>query len=275
MPNIELEREERISTFRKIAIGTWRTEYDPSTYGTMTLHMDKAMEYIAAFREKTGRRLTVTHMMGLALTRAFGEMPDANAILRFHNVYRRKSVGIAFQVVLEEDGKADLSAVTLRNLEGKTLLEFLDEFEGAVDRVRSRKDLELQKARNNFKIMPNWLIHYALKLTSWLGYTLNLDMRWAGVPKDPFGSAFITNIGSLGLETAYVPLVPYSRCPLILAIGAVQDEPIVVDGEIKAGKVMRVSATFDHRIMDGAHASTMSRVVKRVMEHPFEELDAL
>lgn len=54
MPNIELEREERVSIFWKIAIGTWRSQYAPSTYGSMTLQMDNAMEYMATSREKTG-----------------------------------------------------------------------------------------------------------------------------------------------------------------------------------------------------------------------------
>lgn len=107
--------------------------------------------------------------------------------------------------------------------------------------------------------MPNGLIHHALRLASVLAYTLNLDMRWTAGPEHPFGSAMSTNIGSLGLETGYVPLVPYSRCALILAIGALKHEPIVVEGELKVGKVMRVSATLEHRIMDGAHAAPMCR----------------
>ena len=50
-----------------------------------------------------------------------------------------------------------------------------------------------------------------LKITSFLSYTFNLDLRWAGIPRDPFGSAMVTNVGSIGLPTALVPLVPYSR----------------------------------------------------------------
>ena len=81
--------------------------------------------------------------------------------------------------------------------------------------------------------------------------------------------------GSLGLEEAYVPLVPYSRVPLLIALGAVQDAPVVEDGEIVVGKTMRVFATFDHRVLDGAHASKMVRVLKEYMEHPFERFDAV
>ena len=95
------------------------------------------------------------------------------------------------------------------------------------------------------------------------------------IPRDPFGSIMITNIGSLGLEQAYVPLVPYSRVPLLVAMGAVEDVPLVEDGAVVVGKVMRVCATFDHRVLDGSHAAAMSKTLRAWMEHPFEHFDAL
>jgi len=63
--------------------------------------------------------------------------------------------------------------------------------------------------------------------------------------------------------------------PILLAAGAVKEEPIVVDGKVTVGKVMRVNATFDHRFIDGFHAAVMSRTLRRYIEHPFENFDAL
>jgi pyruvate dehydrogenase E2 component (dihydrolipoamide acetyltransferase) len=94
-----------------------------------------------------------------------------------------------------------------------------------------------------------------------------------GIPSDPFGSIMITNIGSLGLQEAFVPLVPYSRVPLLVAMGAVEDAPVVEDGAIVPGKTMRVCATFDHRVLDGAHAAVMARTLRAWMENPFEHFD--
>jgi pyruvate/2-oxoglutarate dehydrogenase complex dihydrolipoamide acyltransferase (E2) component len=85
----------------------------------------------------------------------------------------------------------------------------------------------------------------------------------------------ITNIGSLGLEQAFVPLVPYSRVPLVVAMGAVVDEPVIEDDRVVPGKLMRVSATFDHRVLDGSHAATMSRTMRAWMEDPFEHFDPI
>ncbi|HWB74347.1 MAG TPA: 2-oxo acid dehydrogenase subunit E2, partial [Nannocystaceae bacterium] len=109
-----------------------------------------------------------------------------------------------------------------------------------------------------------------MRLLSFLNYTLNLDLRWAGIPRDPFGGAMVTNIGSLGLEGAYVPLVPFSRVPIVIALGAVEDAPCVREGALAIEKIMRVFATFDHRIVDGAHAAKMVKIVRAWFERPFE-----
>jgi pyruvate/2-oxoglutarate dehydrogenase complex dihydrolipoamide acyltransferase (E2) component len=277
VPNLELVRKDDVSSFRKIAIGTWRTAYDPSVYGTIELRMDEAVRYIAAFREKTGKKLTVSHLIAKAAAMVLKECPDANAILRWNRVYLRRRIGVFFQVVMTDEGaaKVDLSGATLYDVENKSLVEIYDEFNAKVESVRARKDPALEKTRQTFLGIPYFALNGILRLISFLSYTLNLDLRRFGIPQDPFGSIMITNIGSLGLDTAYVPLVPYSRVPILIATGAVKEVPVVEAGQIVPGKVMRVNATFDHRFIDGFHASVMSRVLKQWIEHPFVHFDKL
>ena len=268
MPNLELEKVRTVPPFRKIAIGTWRTAYDPSVYGTMSLPMDRAMDYIARFRAATGIRLTVSHLMAKAFAATLQKIPDANSILRFHRPYRRKRIGVFFQVAMTEEGsdKIDLSGCTLYDVENKDLPTLIAEFEGKVNKVRARKDEALEKTRGIFRWLPFWASHWFLRTVSFLSYTLNLALP--GLARDPFGSVMITNIGSLGLDMAYVPLVPYSRVPILLALGAVAKVPVVEGDEVVIRQQMKVNATFDHRFIDGAHAAIMSKVLHRAFEDP-------
>jgi pyruvate dehydrogenase E2 component (dihydrolipoamide acetyltransferase) len=263
MPNIELVKIREVPTFRKIAIGTWQTTYDPTVYGTIEVDMDKGMDYLRRFREATGIRLTVSHLMAKAAAAALVRIPEANGILRYNRPYRRKNIGIFFQVAMVDQGddKVDLSGACIYDVEQKSLAEIAREFDEKVQKVRKREDPALEKTRNTFSKIPFWFINRFFKLISFLSYTLNLDLRWAGVPKDPFGSLMITNVGSLGLDVAYVPLVPYSRVPMLLAVGAVKEVPAVRDGQIVITKQMKINATFDHRFIDGYHAAVMSRVL--------------
>jgi pyruvate dehydrogenase E2 component (dihydrolipoamide acetyltransferase) len=273
MPNLELVHKKALPTFRRIAIGTWRTAYDPSVYGTVELRMDRAMQYVEEFRRATGKRLTVTHLVARACAEALRIQPDANAVLRFNRVYLRKRIGVFMQVAMTDEGadKADLSGATVYDVADKSLEQIIDEVEEKVGAVRSRKDPALEKARGMFQIVPGLLLHAFLRLLSFLTLTLNLDLRWMGIAQDPFGSIMITNIGSLGLDQAFVPLVPFSGVPILLATGAVREVPVVEDGTVVIGKVMKVNATFDHRFIDGFHAAVMSKTLRAWMEDPYEK----
>lgn len=275
MGNLELEPKKNPSTFRKLAIGQWQTSYDPSVYGALTLRMEQALAYMDAFRAHTGRRLTVTHMMGRAIAAVFQKVPDANAILRGGRLYLRKDTSVFFQVAMEDPdtGEIDLSGMVLRNPHQKSMVEIVDECEARFAKVKARADKELEGTRTMLARLPGVFVHPVLRLTSFLSYELNLDLRRFGVPRDAFGSVMITNIGSIGLEEAYVPLLAYSRVPILLALGAIEDSPVVENGKVVPAKTMKVCATFDHRILDGVHASVMSKTLRAWFERPFDHFD--
>ena len=275
MAHLELIPKENVSSFRKLAIGSWKTAYDPTVYGTMTLRMDKALAYIEAFRLKTGIRLTVTHLLAKAMAEALRRCPDANAILRFNRIYLRKRITISTLVVQTDGGKVDLTSAKIDDAEQKSLREISAELEAAVQRVRQRKDEALEKGKGTIHALPYAFLNFFTWLISFFMYTLNWDMTWAGMPRDAFGSAIITNVGSLGLDTAYVPLVPYTRVPIFIAPGAIKDAPVVENGKVVPGKLMNVNASFDHRFIDGFHASILANTFREMLENPFEHFDKL
>ncbi len=275
MPNLPLVEMKGLSSFRKIALGTWRTEYDPSIYGTLVLRMDRALDYIARFRARTGRHLTVSHLMAKASAMALQACPEANAILRWNRIYLRQRIGVFFQVLMTDEGKADLSGATLYDMERKSLLEIIDEFEKKVTLVRQKEDPALEKTRGTVQRLPYLLLRPFLRVVSFLCYTLNLDLRRFGIASDPFGSLMITNIGSLGLDTAYAPLVPFSRVPLLFALGEAKEQVLVENGRPTVGRVMNVNATMDHRVIDGFHAARIAGVLREWMENPDTHFDRL
>ncbi|MCK6505040.1 2-oxo acid dehydrogenase subunit E2 [Myxococcota bacterium] len=270
MPNLALVPKENLSSFRRIAIGTWRTAYDPSVYGALELRVDPVLDYLDAFRARTGRRLTLTHMLVKAVAAVLQEMPDANAVLRWNRIWLRKDVGVFFQVAMEDQqtGEIDLSGVTIHQADQKSLLQILDETEERVAQVRAHKDKALESTRATFKSIPFLLLNRVLDTLAFLTGTLNLDLSALGIPRDPFGSVMITNVGSLGLQEAYVPLVPYSRVPLLLAVGAVERRPVVEGDQVLVARTLRIFATFDHRILDGSHAARMSRTIRAWFAEP-------
>jgi pyruvate dehydrogenase E2 component (dihydrolipoamide acetyltransferase) len=78
----------------------------------------------------------------------------------------------------------------------------------------------------------------------------------------------VTNVGSFGIDTAFAPFVPMGRCPMLLLVPEVKDRPVVVDGEIVARPILRLCASFDHRIIDGAQAGKLAKVITELVAHP-------
>ena len=275
MANVEIKGEARITPFRKIALGTWQDAYDPSIYGTLRLRMEPSLEYIERFRAKHGKKLTLTHLVCKAVGIALKECPEANSLLRFNRIYQRKHVDLSVLVLMEDEGKKDLSAAKIDRIDEKSLLEIVTELEERAAKIRARKDAALENTRRSMGRMPNFLMNLLLKLIAFFAYTLNLNMKWAGIPKDPFGGAVVTSIGSIGLDIGYVPLVPYTRVPIFVAPGRLEEAAVVQDGEVVPGHMMNINATFDHRIIDGAHAAELASTLRRVFADPFGNFDPL
>jgi len=85
--------------------------------------------------------------------------------------------------------------------------------------------------------------------------------------KELKGSTFsITNIGSYG-GTYATPIINYPEAA-ILASGRIQEKPRVVEGEITIRKVLPLSLSFDHRILDGGMAARFIKNVARLLEDP-------
>ena len=59
--NVDLIGSIKLSSWRKIAIGTWNTVGDPSVYGVLELDVTHALNYIEKIKQETGQRITMTH----------------------------------------------------------------------------------------------------------------------------------------------------------------------------------------------------------------------
>ena len=84
---------------------------------------------------------------------------------------------------------------------------------------------------------------------------------------DLSGATFsISNLGMYGVDEFVAIINPPEAA--ILAVGAIKDVPVVEDGRIVPGKVMRMTLSVDHRVFYGATAAQFMAEVKRLIENP-------
>ena len=84
---------------------------------------------------------------------------------------------------------------------------------------------------------------------------------------DLTGATFsISNLGMYGVDEFVAIINPPESA--ILAVGAIKDVPVVQDGRIVPGKVMRMTLSVDHRVFYGQTAAQFMAEVKRLIENP-------
>ena len=80
------------------------------------------------------------------------------------------------------------------------------------------------------------------------------------------GTFTISNLGMFGVEE-FMAVIQAPQ-GAILAVGAIRDEAVVQNGSIAAARIMRVTLSADHRLIDGAYAARFLQELKRVLENP-------
>jgi pyruvate dehydrogenase E2 component (dihydrolipoamide acetyltransferase) len=86
-------------------------------------------------------------------------------------------------------------------------------------------------------------------------------------PEEMQGNTFtISNLGMFGIEEFTAIINPPDSC--ILAIGGIIQKPIVENGEMVVGNMMKVTLSCDHRVVDGATGAEFLQTFKGILEEP-------
>ena len=86
-------------------------------------------------------------------------------------------------------------------------------------------------------------------------------------PEDLKGSTItVTSLGKLG-GVATTPIINYPEVAII-GVNKSQERPVIIEGEIAIRRMMNLSASFDHRLIDGWDAANLMQSLKQLLEQP-------
>jgi len=90
-------------------------------------------------------------------------------------------------------------------------------------------------------------------------------------PEEMSGNTFtISNLGMFGIEEFTAIINPPDAC--ILAVGTIVQKPVVKDGQIVVGNIMKVTLSCDHRVVDGAKGAQFLQTLRSYLENPLSML---
>ena len=255
------------SSFRRMAAAMWRSPSDPSIYGSMDVDATAALAFLASHSAATATRLSITHLVARAVALALRDQPELNGKVRFWGrLEQRRTIDVFVTVATE--GNRDLSGARIERADEKSLAELAREIRDRVGKIRSGKDASYQKSRGALQQVPWWLARPATWLSDVLVNELHLDLAAQGMPVDPFGSAIVTSVGMFGIDSAFAPFVPLARCPMLILVPEIRPRPWAVGDRVEVRPVLRLCATFDHRIIDGAAAGRFAARLTQLFADP-------
>ena len=255
------------SSFRRMAAAMWRSPSDPSIYGTMDVDATEPLAFLRRHQDETGTRLTITHLVARAVALALHDQPEINGKVRYWGrLEQRASIDVF--VTMATEGNRDLSGARIDDADQKSLVTIAKEIAMRAGKIRANQDASYKTSRSLLSAVPWWLARPATWLSDLLVNELHFDLPAQGMPRDPFGSAIVTSVGMFGIDSAFAPFVPLARCPMLILIPEIRPRPWAVGDTACVRPVLRLCATFDHRIIDGAAAGRFAARLTQLFATP-------
>ena len=205
---------------RRIAVASWRPSRDGRIYARTEVDVTAALAYLARIRAETGERVTLTHVVGAALGRALREVPEIRARVVFGRLVPLETCDVGFAVDI--GAGSDLAPVKVAGVDR------LSPARGGQGARRRRRPgcapdttPHTGERQGSCRWMPTWTMRPAMATASLVAGGLGRGLL--GQPGFPLGTAFISNVGNLGLDEAFLAPLPFARTPVYLAVGAVRD----------------------------------------------------
>ena len=263
--------EERYTTaWRKLAIAVYKQPVDSRIYGIFDADVTDIVDYIEKEREK-GRRLTITHFVTAAVARAlYEDVPDINCFVRRGHVVFRDDADVFVTVNIE--GK-DMTGLIVRKAQDLSVGEISEIVRKKAEKKRSGEENGAFASKGILSKIPWPFRRMLFVLIKFWIFDLGFAFPFLKIPADPFGSIMVTNIGSFGLSYGMVALFPIGKIPAVITMGEIVEKPVVINGEITIRKMLPLTGTFDHRIVDGAQAGALNQGLIRWLKNP-KKLDS-
>ncbi len=243
---------------------------ESAVYFEQTIDVTRTLAYLE--RRNAGaapgeKAVTLFQIVLAAMLRTFVERPDLNRFVVGRRLYQRRAIefGFAIKRAMRDDAGLTTAKVTFDATDDLDSVgaKMRGDIRSAKRGKESKSDVEMRLLAR----LPRFLLRFVMACQRWLDYFGLLP--YALIEKDPlYSSLFLTNLGSVGLDSAYHHLYEYGTCPFFAALGRVRkavvpgpdDLPVVRD-------VVSIKFVFDERITDGLYcARSLERFQAYVMD---------
>lgn len=259
-------RGQPLSGWRRLAGASWGPPSDPQFFGSLEIDAAALLNFATDVREHQNVHVSMTHLAGRAVVHGLQAVPALRQRLAHGRAYERESLDLFF--IVTTSGGRELTGVKIGSADTKSAVQIAVELQRRRDALDAGRDEDFGRTKRLMQFTPKPVLRQAMRLSAWLTSDLNLDLPRLGLPRQAFGSAMVTSVGMWGVSTAYSPLASYYRVPVLILVGSVESRPVARAGTVLARPMMTITATFDHRYVDGFQAAQFGAAVREYCAHP-------
>ncbi len=231
-------------------------------YFTQEIEVDDALELLE--RKNRDRpaagRATLFHLLLGALVRVFHERPRLNRFVAGGRLWQRDGIWITFSAKKRMDDDAPLVAIKRRFAPEESLDTMVDRLVGTIREGKSERKTTSDREIALLLRLPPPVTRLAVGLVH-LADALGILPR-SMIESDPmYASAFVANLGSVGLDAGYHHLWEHGTIPIFCVIGRVREGK---DGRRR----VTLKYTFDERIEDGLYCAAGLERLRELIQKP-------
>ncbi len=259
---------ERVPLVRRFMPFIMRKRNECLVWFEQDVEVDAALAFAERFSREHGVRLTFFHLVLRSIAKVLDEFPRLNRYVVGRRLYQRTDVAISFSGKEAFDTDAPLY-VRKRIFPAKETLEEMARSLG--ENVRSGRAGEKTSSDKEVSLLsklPRLAVDGVVTAGRILDYFNLLPAKM--ILDDPlYASAFVANLGSVGIAGAYHHLYEHGTIPVFLVVGGYR--PAVVaspEGQPVVRQVSTLKYTYDERVEDGFYCARAVAKMKEMLERP-------
>lgn len=256
-----------IGPFFKVIPHIMKKRTDAHVYLSFDIPLKYLDDYISK-KDQEGIKITYMNIIYAALVRIIGEKPCLNRFIMNGRVYARNEICISFAIKKVMSENVEETTLKLPFTGGENIFEVRDKLNDAITKNKDvQAENDTDKLAKALSYIPNFLMKFIVNTLMFLDN--HGMMPKAIINASPFHtSAFLTNVGSLGLDAIYHHIYDFGTTGLFLAMGKKKRSFIYDDEEFKEEKSISIALVADERICDGYYFANAIKLLNKYIKKP-------
>lgn len=264
----------KVDTLFQLIPVIMRTRTDSLVYFEDEIDITEVEQFIREHRRAGMENLSMLQLFMSAIVRVFSLRPRLNRFVAGKKIYARNTLRISLAVKHSLTVSGEETTIMPEFEPDDSLYEVNKRFNESIQKeVESVKKAELKGNKTDLFTKAVGACPMFIK-SSIVWAARNLD-KIGLMPKminrlSPFhSSAFITDMGSLGVGPVYHHLYEFGTCSLFFAMGKKETKNVLNDdGSVSKRKVIKIKIVADERICDGYYYASSMKMLKKLIKNP-------